>query len=395
MNNKWTRKFLGTILKALFFRVPYVRYSAQTVYKSLQACNYLYDATDDIKWQHQATKLIRLVSKIQQKNGGFDVGYNYQFGSTNYHKKGQALSCETTALMVVKMTDTFSNLNLEKETILEKGLNWILFNVVSLSNEKCAIPYCPDVTKEISIINGTSFTCSALALNDNSVITHDIYLKMINYLYYSLISVEGFRGKCWPYFDISTNASLATEIKIDYYHLAQQIEVHAIAQQYNPNDLQLKLIEETSEFLISIFEKERDIIPYDNLNIFGGYIHSWGVSSIIPAMIEVSKLFSNNKKYLDLAHFTMNWLIDHAWNGEFFYDILTKQGKPLSTDYMIRSDAWCLQACAAYTKEFGKGEWFDIAERCYERISLKNFSGKEKHGKITIQVYLEKFQIRH
>ena len=58
---KFVRKIGGSIAKKIFFRVPFVRFSAQTLYKTLQGCLYMYQITKEQKWIKRAKKTGKLI----------------------------------------------------------------------------------------------------------------------------------------------------------------------------------------------------------------------------------------------------------------------------------------------------------------------------------------------
>ena len=117
------------------------------------------------------------------------------------------------------------------------------------------------------------------------------------------------------------------------------------------------------------------------LIIIKGYIHVWGLASLIPGLLEAATLFPDRRDiYQAMAGSTLGWLLDHSWNGEYFYAILNKEGEVKLPDYMIRSDAWVFNALAAATKHLGSGPWVDIAERCYLSMDVADFSGPETHA---------------
>jgi hypothetical protein len=388
------RSAIGTVLKKIFFRPPFVKHSVQTIYKSLQGCIYLHQSNAEGNWLYEVHKLAIILINIQNPDGGFDTGYNYHFGSDMLHRKGQSLACETTALTVIGQ---YQEINPAKDfdEFISSGLDWIKQYSVRKDNGFYIIPYCPDIVNDTIIINGISFTAAAMGktLKENDETGQEIYRGMISFLKNNMVisSVSG--GRYWPYFEQgSTILSENEKKKIDYYHLAQQVEIHAIAQQQMPLDEQYEIIKFGADHLVHIHH-ENGIIPYDNMGLFDGCIHTWGLSSVIPAMIEASKIISENKsKYHLVATQTIKWIIDNAWNGCYFYDILTPGGTPVSKDYMVRSDAWCFQAFASYTRAFGSGPWTEIAILCYNRLKNFDFSGYEKHGKRGLQVFLEKFQ---
>lgn len=392
---KLVRKIFGSIAKKMFFRVPYVKFSAQTLYKTLQACLYMYEISKEQKWIKRAKEIGKLIKKSQLKNGGFDVKYDYTFGSGLNHLKGQALSCETTAITSLLQFEIISGSN-EFTNVIQKGINWIHNNSIRLTDSSYTIPYCPEAFSETCILNGVSFASAALGLgivSYPSIENQLIYERYINFLYQKIEKTEskGF----WRYFDSDCSEIDSVLIeKIDYYHLAQQVEIHSIAQKYNPINQQKEMILLAANFIVALHEKY-GIVPYDNKNFFGGHIHSWGLSSIIPGMIEAATIhLERYDDYMKVATETAEWLLSHAWSGEYFYDILTIHGIPVSKDYMVRSDAWCLQAFAKYYAHSADERFKDVVEICYKKIEINNFSGKEKHARSKFQTYLQKFQKR-
>ena len=392
---KFVRKIGGSIAKKIFFRVPFVRFSAQTLYKTLQGCLYMYQITKEQKWIKRAKKTGKLIEKSQLKNGGFDVKYDYTFGSGLNHRKGQALTCETTAITSLLQFEIISGSNIFSK-VIRKGINWIQSNSIRLTDSSYTIPYCPEAFPETCILNGVSFASAALGLgvvSYPSIENQLIYEGYIHFLYQKIEKSEstGF----WRYFDTDCSEIDSSLMeKIDYYHLAQQVEIHSIAQKHNPVNQQKEMILLAGNFIVALHEKY-GIIPYDNKNFFGGHIHSWGLSSIVPAMIEASAIhLERYNDYMKVATDTAEWLLKYAWNGAYFYDILTVDGIPVSKDYMVRSDAWCLQAFAKYYSHTADERFKEVVEICYKKMERNNFSGKEKHARSKFQTYLQKFQKR-
>ncbi len=377
MKISFKRAILNTLLK-----FPYIKHCSQTVYESLLGCCRMWEFSKSQLWKKRAENCLAILIKIQKKDGGFDIGYDFNFGLL--HKKGLPTSPELVGLIALC---EFSKLFGAEKTYLsaKKAAEWIRNNIVILNKDMMAIPYSPYTTKNIMIYNGTSFACGALGCyigvfgGDSDLVKY--YNGMINYLYMNMSNEQS--GSFWYYYDQKrTDLNTTQKSKIDYYHQMQQVEVHSIAQQMYGNDLQLQIIKNASDFIISKYSQD-DILPYtNNPFFFKNQIHIWGLASAISGFLEAAKILPSQKdRYAKVATEILNWIIKHAWNGEYFEAILNRNGTTIdSFPYMVRSDAWVFNAIATYARFFGDGPWVDIADRCYQKMESVDFSGVESHA---------------
>ena len=86
------------------------------------------------------------------------------------------------------------------------------------------------------------------------------------------------------------------------------------------------------------------------------------------------------ERYERLARRAAEWILEHSWNGEYFYPILDRNGTVTLVDYMVRSDAWVFNAMAAASKYLGEGPWDEAIGPCFERMESADFSGPETHA---------------
>ncbi len=93
------KKFLQTIAYKTLLRRPYVRYCSQTIYESLLGCMRMWEATSKNKRKERADKILGILLKIQRPDGGFDNGYDFNFG--RLHKKGQSTAPELVGLVAL------------------------------------------------------------------------------------------------------------------------------------------------------------------------------------------------------------------------------------------------------------------------------------------------------
>lgn len=377
------KKVIRVIAHKTVLRPPYVRYCSQTIYESILGCMRMFEATAELKWNQRADRLLSILLQIQQPDGGFDIGYDFNFGLL--HKKGQSTSPELVGLVALAEYGRLFG----KDNVLDsahRAANWIRKNAMDMGDGKYAIPYGPYSVSEVMVYNGVSFAAGALGCylghiaNDEEL--HKIYNGMIAYLKSVMCSDAGLSGRYWYYNDQSRkDMTEKRRIKIDYYHQMQQVEMHALAQQACSADNQLDIIADGADLIVAL-QNEQEVIPYYNKE-FSGHsdIHSWGLASVIPGMLEAAVVLPERKDaYHVVANRVLAWLIEYVWNGEYFIPVLRSDGRAISQDYMVRSDAWVFNALGTAQKYLGTGPWTDIAEQCFHRMESVDFSGPESHA---------------
>lgn len=383
MKSKQFLRFLWSKLVPL----PNVKFCSQTIYEALLGCIRMYETTEDQKWKERAGKVLKILIKIQRPDGGFDIGYDFNFG--RLHKKGDSTSPELVALLAFsEYARAFDAEELVKP-YADKAAEWIRQFAIKIENEIWAIPYSPHTINEVMVYNGTSFACGALGyylgvfkVEDDEL--KNIYKGMVNYLEGSLFSNRDLSGRFW-YYPVQTRTDLEPEMldKIDYYHQMQQVEMHAFAERFVPVAKQHLIIEDCSDHIVSLNDK-LGIVPYTNSSkFFSGMIHVWGLCSVASGLIEAGKVVPDKYDlYTKNAKIVYRWIVDHSWNGEYFFPVLTKDGTPFCPkEYMVRSDAWVFSSLANCHKELdGTEELSNIIEKCYQKMEKSNFSGKESHA---------------
>lgn len=377
------------ILKKLLLKPPHVKWCSQTIYQSLLGTIKLYEFTNEKIWEERSDKLLNILLEIQQADGGFDIGYDFNFGML--HKKGESTSPEMVGLLAMLEYGRVFGFSKRLNECCRKAVVWIVNNSIKINDQEYYIPYAPYSTNKVMVYNGTSFVCGALGyyigltgINDKKL--NDIYNGMITYLYRKLTHVND-KGSFWYYYDQDRqDINPSKKLKIDNYHQMQQVEMHAYSQYVYPNELQLKLINKASKYVINIFNKEGTVPYTNNIKDFGGGIHLWGFSSILSALS-----FVNHKEQLvsdyeinNLKRYVFNFIIKNGWNGEFFYPILDKNGSPILKDYMVRSDAWVFNSLSSLLSDTtfinDRQAILDVLTKCYVNMESVNFSGKETHA---------------
>lgn len=381
---------MKTIVKSIFFKPPYVKWCSQTIYQALLGCIKLYEATREDKWKFRATDLLQILCDIQQSDGGFDIGYDFDFGLL--HKKGESTSPEMVGLLAMLEYGRvfgFSDTLIEK---CNKAVDWVVEKVINVSENEYYSPYAPDSTNEIMVYNGTSFVCGALGyylgiIGNNDPKLVSIYEGMLKYLHRVLSHTHDVEGAFWYYYDQNRTDILSPQKhKIDHYHQMQQVEMHAYAQLVSPNSLQLEIIKLASLYVMNIFSKE-GIVPYtNNPKDFGGRIHLWGFSSIISGLTMSEKLRVDLDPVLlnELRRSVLDFILEKGWKDPFFCPVLSREGNPVFNNHMVRSDAWVFNSIASLLSVSSfidrKEELINILDKCYKKMKQVDFSGPETHA---------------
>lgn len=378
-----------SLIHKTVLRPPYVRWCSQTIYQALLAAIKIYRYSNDDIWKERALDLKDILIKIQQPDGGFDIGYDFNFGLL--HKKGESTSPECVSLVALIHYAEAFGISDDVWVACDKCARWIVLNAIGIDNDRYYIPYSPYSTKDVMVYNGTSFACGALGMyigffkiTDEKIIK--IYSGFIRYLSSVLISIEDYKGKFWPYYDLDrTDIDEKKKEKIDFYHQMQQVEMHSFAQKYVPNHIQLDMINSASLSILDLY-KDLKYLPYtNNEKDFGGHIHLWGLASVISGLQEYKKLNSSftNEVY-EAVNFVYDLIINKSWNKQYFYPIISKDNKVVYDLYMVRSDAWVINSLAGLLEEnydfLDKGELMQVLNEGFKSMEKVNFSGQESHA---------------
>lgn len=371
-------------IKKILLAPPYVKHCSQTIYQALLGCIKMYESTSEHVWKDRAEKVKDILIKIQRPDGGFDIGYDFNFG--RLHKKGESTSPELVGLIALCEYERVFGYDKQVRSSMDAAANWIATFSIDLSNGKYAIPYGPYSTKEVMVYNGTSFACAALGCylgqtnsqNQNMI---RIYKGMNMYLLDVMSYDPNRKGKFWYYSDQKReDLTPLAKNKIDYYHQMQQVEVHSLAQEYYPVEEQSDLIELAAEHVLDL-QKEDGEVPYVNDKVyFNNLVHVWGYCSVMSGFIARYKI-SNSDKYLVAATKVKQWLFDNSWNGSYFYASLDPVSKKVSNElFMVRSDAWVFNSLSNYYNLLPDTDLSSVLEMMFLKMGKCDFSGLENHS---------------
>jgi len=379
-NIRWNLKYVA---KQTVLRPPYVKYCSQTVYQCLLGCLRFWEVTHSPIWRDRADQLCQLLQNIQLRDGGFDIGYDFNFGLR--HRKGQSTSPELVGLLALSEYNRLFAV----EAVLsaaEAAIKWIQHFARPLGKEDWIIPYSPYTTSELMVYNGISFAVGGLGRYlgciTNNPELYQIYRGMVTYLDKVMETDTSLAGRFWYYNDQSRrDLDEIKRRKIDYYHQMQQVEMHSLAQQVCPVSAQRQLIRDAADHIVSIHERY-GVIPYTNSpQFFQGNIHVWGLCSCSSGLLEAALVIPERQEvYHRIARQVLDWIIQYSWNGCWFTPVLTPEGKSTSGNYMVRSDAWVFNSLAAGAKHLQLKQLEDIAEKCFNRMNMAKFSGPETHA---------------
>ncbi|WP_111672223.1 hypothetical protein [Algoriphagus litoralis] len=373
------KKIILSLASKLFYKPLFVRYCSQTIYQVLIGCIRLYEATNKDIWLKRAHRVCIILVSTQQEDGGFDIGYEFNFGLL--HKKGESTSPELVGLSALVRYYKISGNQIAAEAA-HKAANWIKNNAVKVDQNKWMIPYAPRTINQVMVYNGTSFAVGALGeyLSVFPDVELDvIYHGMVVYLESVMSSDQHGLGKFWFYSDqMRDDLSEEALNKIDYYHQMQQVEAHCESQFVKPTDEQRRIIASAS---IHVSSKQEDDgkIPYLNKRTD---IHLWGYCSCASGFLLAGKVVEDmNEEFRNRARLIYAWIEKYSWNGKYFFPIVSHRNQIVDNSFYVRSDAWVFNSFALAVKEnIEYDKYYSICELSYQAMSAADFSGPENHA---------------
>ncbi len=379
------KKALSKIVENTINRPLFVKYNSQTLYESALGAIRMWDATGDQKWKVRAEKAIGLIMQTQQPDGGFDVGYEFNFGYV--HRKGQAISPELPGLLALAEYFSKQDDSLVKVSAVN-SVAWIERFAFQVKDGEWAIPYGPYSSKDVVNYNGVSFACGALgkyiSVFGGTERQKEIYFGFVRYLQRVSSVSDEYPGRFWHYADQDDpNVSERQKGKIDFYHQMQQVEMHSIAEQAMSAPGQLQLIQDAADHIVGYYQKH-GTVPYTPCGkYFGGLIHTWGFCSVASGLLEAAKVIPDRAgAYREVAAGVGSCLVEKAYRGDGrFVPIMTKDGTAVDRRSYVRTDAWVFNTMCALETHLGEGPWSSVIEPVWMRMERADFSGVENHSR--------------
>ncbi len=346
--------------------------SSQTLYEALFANINMYLAYHEKKHEKRCHDVANLIARTQLADGGFDIGYNFSFGD-NMTKKSEQESTtpEIVSLFaLLKYYEIFKNENIVPN--INKAVNWIKEKSYKNEDNLYVIPYAPCSYHQVHITNAISFTVAALGyysylFNDNTV--KPICADMLKYLKSELI-IKDNKGY-WNYFEKSL-MSQKSYIKVDNYHIAQQLYYHILLNNYFENKDNQDIIKLVTNYLQDKLE-QGIAVPYIEIGEkVTTDIHSWGYCSLLLCALQW-KDKQMTSKILD--YIMKNMIVE-----DHFAPIIKNTGEIINKQYYPRSDAWLLHSLSEYLLlEENKQEVYEIVEKGLDKLENINYRGLENH----------------
>lgn len=356
--------------------------SSQTLYEVLMTSMTMYETYHDDKYKKTSIKIAQIIIDTQLSDGGFDIGYNFSFGK-NMSKKNNKESTTPEILSIfalIKFYEVFG-----EDFVIQPinyGIKWIKKYSYKLNEKYWVIPYAPISYKEIHITNAISFTVATLVkymtvFQDFSV--KDICDGMILYMKDELITQED--AGYWNYFEKELMSD-SYHIKIDNYHIAQQLYYHQyIATVYDNKD-NLFIVNHVSKYLIDKL-KESLIVPYIEINDKKTEdIHTWGYCSLLSCSLS----WDDKQLSKDIK----NFIVDKMWAKDHFYPVIKGDGSVVIDDYYPRSDAWILHSLSEWIKHNEDAQVKEIVVQGIEKLERCQFSGRENHVLTIRKIFFNK-----
>lgn len=371
---------LRKIAYSTVLRPKHVRQSSQTLYETVLGCRALFEATNEVVWRDRASMAAKLIIANQLPDGGFDIGYKFDFGKQRGLK--QATAPETKSL--IALSEVYSA---EPDSAISDGVRsareWILKNTVWLDDGAAYLPYCPGVSGDLMVYNGVSFGAGALA-GAIKALGHfpgvaETLRGYVKFLAKQMVIDGATAGGGWFYSAVQAPPSTR---RIDYYHQAQQIDCHLYANSVLYDPTQEKMIRDATAHLVAVADRHTVLPYYSTETGPDSKAAIWGLASVVPALLRAaSQLRIDGAR--DVALRQLEWIIEKSWTGEHFYEVVHLNGDRGHEGYAFynpRSDAWVFEALAVAYVATGKAHYLNFATQVYDRLAAVDFSGYETHA---------------
>lgn len=346
--------------------------SSQTLYEALFANINMYLKYKDEKYQNRCKQIAKLISDTQLDDGGFDIGYNFCFGN-NMTKKLEKESTTPEVLSIFALLKYYEVFK-DEEVIasIQKGIKWIKEKTYRNEQGLYVIPYAPCSYKQVHITNAISFTVATLGYYAYLFQDHqydEICRDMLKYMKNELL-IQDDKGY-WNYFEkILMNEK--SYVKVDNYHIGQQLYYHILLSQYFENEDNEEIIKFVSNYIINKL-KDNIAVPYIEIEDKATTdIHSWGYCSLLLCTLKL-----NHK---ELAEEVVNYMMKYMIIDNHFSPVIKNTGEIIEKEYYPRSDAWVLHALSEYLllqKE--NVEVIEVVNKGLEKLEEKNYRGLENH----------------
>ncbi|MFC6333773.1 hypothetical protein ACFP56_14185 [Paenibacillus septentrionalis] len=346
--------------------------SSQTLYETLLTVINMDSLFNDKKYREMSYSIAQLIIKNQLEDGGFDIGYNFSFGK-NMKKMNDKESTTPEILSIyalIKFYDTYH----EEFVIpsIKKGIDWIKNNSYKTNKMCWVIPYAPCSYTQVHITNGISFAVSTLTyymavFQDSSV--KGICDGMFRYMREELIchNEVGY----WNYFEKDLMKD-PYYIKIDNYHIAQQLYYHIQANKFYNNADNYETIEYVSNYLKEKLNHSLNVPYIEVKEKKSTDIHTWGYC----ALLSCSLYWNDRSKTIEIR----DYMYKYMWNQTYFYPVIKGNGIIVENEYYPRSDAWILHSMSDYLTIYNNDEEIrELIDIGLDRLKACNYIGAENH----------------
>lgn len=363
------------LLKKIIWFYPKLNVqSSQTLYQLVFAINYVENDLREINIEIK-NKLLQLILEKQNDDGGFNIGFNFLFG-TNKLKPYHNSSTTPETLSILALYYLLNDHN--KEIIFnsfKKHLVWIKKYIVGIHEQRIA--YCPSYSTIPHITNSTSFAFLTTGIFKKlGLISNEPKFRVS--LEEDLITDKSNRYGYYYYFvqNSQLNTNEKQIMKIDYYHLAQQGWCHLIRFKLLNDKKDLKLSKRIFEFFI-VSNVENEILNYcKDKNHTPNDIPLWGAMSLVQFSSEFFNLTKDTRALNIIENYTNFVLKFRKSNGQY-PAVVSQTGLLVDNSQFMRGDAWICHGFAAAYSVTKDNRFLDATEEIMKNLIKENFKGNE------------------
>ena len=373
------------LLKEFLWFAPRLKVkSSQTFYQLAFALQYL--QVDDVSFIDRLKKQLMLgLLRQQRPNGGFDIGFNFLFGTG---KLKPYSSCPTTpeTLSVFGLYLLMDeNNSQEVMTALTKHWNWLVTYTTDTSQQRIA--YCPEFSTIPHIVNSTNFASvtSAILMKLKVIKKEPHYLEALKE---NLIINQDANTAYYPYFlPASTlNSNEAQLTKVDNYHLAQQGWCHLIRFKLGASPDDLKIATQIFNFFLHS-EAENKILNYcrDPAHTPKN-VPLWGAMSLVQFCGEYYSI-TKDTRAITITRLYADFVLSFEKVSGRYPAVVSDNKDVIDACEFIRGDAWICHGFACAFNATKDDLYKDAAYRLLISIEERGFIGREPN-RWTIRKFL-------
>lgn len=348
--------------------------SSQTFYQLAFALQYL--QVEDVAFVARFKKqLLAGLLGQQRPNGGFDIGFNFLFGTG---KIKPYAACPTTpeTLSVFGLYLLMDEKNSEKIIrAIIKHRDWLATYTTDISPHRIA--YCPEFSTVPHIVNSTNFASvtSAILLKLKVIEKEPLYLEALKE---NLIINQDGNTAYYPYFLFSStlNSNESQLTKVDNYHLAQQGWSHLMRFKLGGDNDDLSIASQIFNFFLHSGAEAQMLNYCRDPAHTPMHVPLWGAMSLVQFCGEYYQI-TKDTRAITIIRLYSDFVLSFERASGRYPAVVSVDEDLIDACEFIRGDAWICHGFSCAFDATKDDLYNDAAKRILFSIKERGFRGRE------------------